>query len=154
MRNKACLALGATLFATQAMAVRIVGDVSEVQSETILLKAQVSRATAQAELDAKSRGAGVGAEAGAPVVKNVGGRDNKLYATFLYSSGAVMDGGEGDTILGGYKVALVSVNKVELVKDGKRLQVGFSATVPSASAQSLLPGAGQPFMPSATSFPR
>src|SRR5260363_233148 len=99
-----------------------VGDLSNIQSDTLLLKAKAERAAAQSELDARSSVEGEGA---APVVKAVYGAGDQLYATFLYRSGVVMDAKPGDTILGGFKVMSVGVDKVELSKGRQRLTVGL-----------------------------
>lgn len=111
-----------------------VGDLSRIQTETLLLKAKVNRATAQAELDSKSH-AGVitSGDLDAPVVKNVYGVGGKMAATFLFSTGITVEGKPGDTIVGGFKVVTVSIDKVELSKDKKIFPVGFSATPPVQS---------------------
>jgi len=112
------------------------GDLSRIQDETLLLKAKAERAAAEADLEAKRRSAaGVGQDMEPPVVKVVYGVDHKLVATFLYSNGVVMDAGAGDTILGGFKVAAISVDKVQLVRGKTRYQVGFSATAPAVPVQ-------------------
>src|SRR5260364_349544 len=84
-----------------------VGDLSNIQSDTLLLKAKAERAAAQSELYARSSVEGEGA---APVVKAAK---------------------PGDTILGGFKVMSVGVDKVELSKGRQRLTVGFAATAPT-----------------------
>lgn len=158
MRNSAGIALiPVLLIAGFAHAEATVGDLSVINSETILLKAKVSRAAAQEELDAKSKVAVGNDDVDAPVVKSVYGAGGKLFATFLYGSGVAMDAKQGDTILGGLKVMLVSVDKVELSKGSKRLQVGFSGTAPTVSPQRVpgmqQPVVGQPFMPPVTPPP-
>src|SRR5260363_351233 len=84
-----------------------VGALSNIQKDTLLLKAEAERAAAQSELDARSSVEGEGA---APVVKAV------------YRAGEVMDAKPGATILGGFKVMSVGVDKVELSKGRQRLQ--------------------------------
>lgn len=141
-----CLALGG-LLAASAHAEGTVGDLSHIQTETLLLKAKVNRATAQAELDSKSRTGSGSSDTEAPVVKNVYGVGGKMAATFLYASGITVEGKPGDTIVGGYKVVTVSIDKVELSKDKKVFPVGFSSTPPvqSAPAAPSMPGmAGYP----------
>lgn len=151
MRNKAGVALIPLMVAAAfAQAEGTVGDLSRIQSETIILKAKVSRATAQSELDAKSRVGQVNDDVDAPVVKSVYGVGRKLFASFLYSNGVAMDAKQGDTILGGYKVVTLTVDKVELGKGKRRFVVGFSATAPTPAPQSATQNGamfGQPYMP-------
>ena len=135
MRNKMIFTvLVSVLVSGPAMAEATVGDLSQIQGDTILIRAKASRAAAQQDLDAKARGglpSYVGADSEAPVVKAVYGAGKQLYATFLYGSGVVMDAKAGDTILGGFKVVSVAVEKVELTKDGMKVQVGYSASAPT-----------------------
>lgn len=106
---------------------RTVGDLSRIQSETIILKAQVARAAAQAELDSKRRGAGTPGDAiDVPVVGNVYGHGGKWIAEFLYSNGAKVDGAEGATIVGGFKVVSVQLDEVVLSRGGKAFRAAFS----------------------------
>lgn len=132
MRNKAGVALIPLIVAAAfAQAEGTVGDLSRINSETIILRAKVSRAMAQSELDAKSRAGQItDAVVDMPVVKSVYGVGRKLFANFLYSNGVAMDAKLGDTILGGYKVVTLTVDKVELAKGKKRFVVGYSATAP------------------------
>lgn len=152
MRNETMKLVGVVvaLMSSSAFAESTVGDLSKIQSETLIIKAKVSRATAQAELEAKTRGsvAAPAIEVDVPVVKNVYGIGKKLMATFLFSSGATIDAREGEVIMGGYKVASLSVDKVELEKGGRRFPVGFSGTPPlqGSPAQSAVPGAPVPPM--------
>lgn len=108
-----------------------VGDLSNIQSETLLLKAMVEQAAAQSELNAKSSVNSHSGDGTPPVVKSVYGVGDQLTATFLYSTGVMMDAKQGDTILGGFKVVSVGVDKVELMKGKQRLTVGFAATAPT-----------------------
>ncbi|MDH0341964.1 type IV pilus biogenesis protein PilP [Chromobacterium haemolyticum] len=160
MRNKAIVAVISTLAAvTAAHGEGTVGDLSSIQSETILIRAKVSRAEAQAQLDARTKGKG-GAENNGdmalPVVKFVYGVGKQLSATFLYSSGEAIDAKVGDTILGGYKVVSLTVDKVEVAKGKKRFLVGFSGAAPTISPQPTQPTnpmMGQPSFASPISSP-
>jgi hypothetical protein len=151
----ALIALPCALFcaAGLAQAEGTVGDLSKIQSDTLLLKAKAERAVAQSELDARSSVEGEGA---APVVKAVYGAGNQLYATFLYRSGVVMDAKPGDTILGGFKVVSVGVDKVELSKGRQRLAVGFAATAPTQpiAAPPFFPTMPGPIQPPRSPLPR
>lgn len=150
MRNEV-MKLGAlvvALMSTAVLAEGTVGDLSKIQSETLIIKAKVNRASAQAELEAKSHvnGPSSANDEDVPVVKNVYGFGKKLMATFLFSSGVTIDAREGEVIMGGYKVASLSVDKVELEKGGRRFPVGFSGTPPIQGAPSRAAVSGGPLL--------
>lgn len=150
MRNKAIVTMFVGALASGfAMAEATVGDLSQIQGDTIIIRAKANRAAAQQDLDAKARGSlpsYVGGDSEAPVVKAVYGAGKQLYATFLYGSGVVMDAKAGDTILGGFKVISVAVEKVELSKDGTKVQVGYSASAPARAPAAQAPQGVQPTM--------
>ncbi len=132
-----------------------VGDLTQLQGQVLLKKAQVDLARQEDELRKLNGGSAGGvpmglssggfADAGTPSVRSVAGVNGKLYATFVYSSGITADATAGETIPGGFKVAHVTVDKVELQKGGRRFQVGFASHAPSAGvANGMSPGMGQP----------
>ena len=134
-----------------------VGELSRVQSETILYKAQGERAKALRELNdggtqAKvatqpsylpqpvvaptSRVSGAVEQTGAveqlPVVKLVYGTGTALHATLLYAGGFEIDASPASTDLpGGYRVANLTLDSVVLTRGGKRYPLGFSNRAPS-----------------------
>jgi type IV pilus biogenesis protein PilP len=140
-----------------------VGELSRVQSETILYKAQGERAKALRELNdggtqAKvvpqpsylpqpaampSSAVGGGVEhAGAvdqlPVVKLIYGSGKALRATLLYTGGFEIDASLASTDLpGGYRVASLSLDSVVLSRGGKRYPLGFSNRAPSYPVASV-----------------
>lgn len=140
-----------------------VGELSRVQSETILYKAQGERAKALRELNdggtqAKvvpqhsylpqpvampSSAVGSGVEhAGAvdqlPVVKLIYGSGKALRATLLYTGGFEIDASLASTDLpGGYRVASLSLDSVVLSRGGKRYPLGFSNRAPSYPVASV-----------------
>jgi len=145
-----------------------VGELSRVQSETILYKAQVERAKALRELNGDGAQAatatqprylpqpvatpgnrmnGATEQGGAveqlPVVKLVYSAGQALHATLLYSGGFEIDASLASTDLpGGYRVASLSLDSVVLSKGGKRFPLGFSNRPPSypvAAAQQASP---------------
>lgn len=133
-----------------------VGDLSQVQGETVLLKAKAARAAAQAELDARQKAAGnvsVEAEAPAPVVTSVEGEGERLHAAFLYGSGAVATGTVGDRLPGGFVVESISVDRVALRRGKTLVMAAFSAsTLPSMrpsmpNIPATSPGGFTPYMP-------
>ena len=152
MRNNAWVAAMSLLVAAVAMPamadeMQTVGDLSRVQSETILLKAKVDRATAQAQLDAKTHtGSSINDDVDVPVVKAVYGVNHKLYATFLFANGVSEDAKIGDEITGGFRVSMLTVDKVVLIKGHRHFNVGFSAVAPVAT-QAVTSPQGSPTMP-------
>lgn len=159
MRNDIMKGLGVVLVGlvpALCLAQATVGDLSKIQGETLILKAKANREAAQADLDARSRAAGgyaVSDEANVPVVKSVYGVRDTLVATFIYSNGTTMEAKVGDTLNGGFKVTKIAVDRVELVKNKKVIQLGFSATPPAAAPVAAsaggvqMPGMPQPYMP-------
>lgn len=146
-----------------------VGELSAVQSETFLYKAQGERAKAIRSIDGDSPqssvspvsayqprpseppqlGSGSGEQL--PVVKLVSGSSRALRATLLYSGGYEVDAQRSSQELpGGYRVESISLDSVVLSRAGKRYPLGFSSRAPSASFDSGrmpvsgLPGAGIP----------
>lgn len=156
MRNDIMKWLGAAILGlvpVVCMAQATVGDMSQIQGETLILKAKANREAARADLDARARAAGgytAADEANVPVVKSVYGSRDTYVATLVYPNGTSMEAKAGDTLNGGFKVAKVSVDRVELVKNKKVIPLTFSATSPSAGPANIpasLPGAQQPFIP-------
>ncbi|MFA0976922.1 type IV pilus biogenesis protein PilP [Pseudomonas ficuserectae] len=151
-----------------------IGELSQVQSETLLFTAQAARARAKEDIvnggktsTSTSTSAPVQVTQGAyttpapasnstpqlPVVKTVFRMNNALYATLLYGSGFEVDASVGNAELpGGFKVISVSLDSVVLGHDGRRYPLGFSTRAPSGSVdapqmslQTLKPVApGQP----------
>lgn len=128
-----------------------VGDLSKIQGETLIIKAKANREAAQADLDARARvtgGYAMSDEVNVPVVKSVYGVRDTLVATFIYSNGTTMEAKVGDTLNGGFKVTKITVDRVELLKNKKVIQLGFSAMAPLAPAAGVqIPGVSQPYIP-------
>lgn len=145
MRNSALVVLMAAV-PVACLAQATVGDLSKIQGDTLIIKAKVNRETAQAELDARIRagGGGVPTDDVVPVVKSVYGAGNALVANFLYPNGTTLEARVGDTLNGGYKVAKIGVDKVELVKNKRSIQIGFSATPPAAAVAPAVTMPGAP----------
>ncbi|SDG73334.1 type IV pilus biogenesis protein PilP [Pseudomonas benzenivorans] len=162
--------LGSLAWLSQPVhAAATVGELTDVQAETVLAEAKVRLAEAQAKLDGKvSTSVPTGLSAvqlpprdvalPAPVVRTIYGSGGRMTASFLFPGGYEADAGAGQELPGGYRVESISMDKVLLSKDGKRFPVGFSNTAPSMPAQSqpmggmvapALPGAmpGQAFPP-------
>jgi type IV pilus biogenesis protein PilP len=159
MRNDIIQRLVAVLIAfgpALGMAEPTVGDLSKIQGETLIIKAKANREAAQAELDARTRATGGYSgsdESNVPVVKSVYGVRDTLVATFIYPNGTTMEAKVGDTLNGGFKVTKIAVDRVELMRNKKVIQVGFSATPPVATVPGPGPGLG-PGMPQLTAVGR
>ncbi|QQN25641.1 type IV pilus biogenesis protein PilP [Pseudomonas syringae group genomosp. 3] len=132
-----------------------IGELSQVQSETLLFTAQAARARAKEDIvnggktsTSTSTSAPVQVTQSAymtpapasnstpqlPVVKTVFRTNNALHATLLYGSGFEVDASVGNAELpGGFKVISVSLDSVVLGHDGRRYPLGFSNRAPSGS---------------------
>lgn len=141
-----------------------VGELSTVQSETYLYKAQGERAKALRDIAGQGpqisqprpysyepTQLGSGSEEPLPVVKLVYGSSQALRATLLYSGGFEVEVQAGGRELpGGYKAESISVDSVVLSRAGKRYPLGFSTNMPpnrSPSVSSRVPISGLPGMP-------
>jgi type IV pilus biogenesis protein PilP len=162
--------LGSLIWLSQPTLAATVGELTDVQAQTVLAEAKVRLAEAQAKLDGQvsaSVPTGLSAMAlpskdvalPAPVVRTIYGSGGRMTASFLFPGGYEADAGAGQELPGGYRVESISMDKVLLSKDGKRFPVGFSNTAPSMPTQHqamdgmvapALPGAmpGQAFPPS------
>ncbi|KGE50306.1 type IV pilus biogenesis protein PilP [Xanthomonas euvesicatoria pv. euvesicatoria] len=112
-----------------------IGELSRIQAATLLLKARAEQAKAQSELsgDSTKNGAISLIEPTiAPVVSRVYGVGDKLKARFLYEGGASTDEVVGSLIPGDYRVVAVSMERVIVERQGKRLELAFSGTPPVA----------------------
>ncbi|WP_338544687.1 type IV pilus biogenesis protein PilP [Pseudomonas benzopyrenica] len=143
-----------------------VGELSRVQSETILYKAQGERAKALRELNdggtqaktalqpsflpqpivpsssaASSTLEHRGTAEQLPVVKLIYGTGKTLRATLLYPGGFEIDASLASTDLpGGYRVANLSLDSVVLSRGGKRYPLGFSNRAPSYPVATVATG--------------
>lgn len=142
-----CTLCGLSGLSQPAHAATTVGELTDVQAETILAEAKVRLAEAQAKLDGQvstPMPAGLSAvqlpprdvALPAPVVRTIYGSGGRMTASFLFPGGYEADASAGQELPGGYRVESISLDKVLLSKDGKRFPVGFSNTAPSMPAQS------------------
>lgn len=136
----------------QAESAISVGELSAVQSETYLYKAQGERAKAQRALEAEG-GTASGTVTSSnselpPVITQVSGPPQTLRATLLYSGGYEVDARVGGPELpGGFAVASISLDSVVLSRAGKRYPLGF------ASVSSISKGNGVAVPPQPLSLP-
>nr|UVN19094.1 hypothetical protein [Pseudomonas aeruginosa] len=152
----AAIVIAMSVVSSRALAAdATVGDLTQLQGQVLLQKAQVDLARQDDELRKLNGGSAGGvpmglssgglADAGTPSVRSVAGVNGKHYATYVYSSGIMADAAAGQTIPGRFKVVHITVVKVELQKAGRRIQVRFASHAPSAAvAYGMNPGMGQP----------
>lgn len=137
-----------------------VGDLSEIQSETIIFDAQAKRAESKAKMQEQSAKAGDDpqfekGQSGAPVavvaadlptVTGISGAAGRLYATFRYANGTTVTSKSGESIAGGFRVAEVGIDRVVLTRGDRRipLQFGVSTTPAQQQMPVQLPGFNAP----------
>ncbi|MGE9765333.1 type IV pilus biogenesis protein PilP [Pseudomonas sp. PDM20] len=158
MHAKYLLALSLVASASLARAddVVTVGQLSQVQSEALLLQAKVKKSEAQrrlAELGAAGNAPTLtigspttdSQPSGTPSVSGAAGAYGKLVATFVYPDGSTYEAGPGRDIPGGYTVSRVTTSEVVLMKAGKPIRLALGQIAPREQ---------KPVSTSATSFPQ
>lgn len=142
MRVDHCAFLFVTLLAAplaHSEGAPTVGDLSAVQSQTILYKAQGARAQALAEKRANEAAAGMDAssessstsvgvtDAELPTVTGISGRAGRLFATFRYPNGNTATAKSGEAIPGDFRVAEVSLDRAVIIRGDRRFPLQFGA---------------------------
>jgi type IV pilus biogenesis protein PilP len=157
------LVVGLLIITGQAVASELalpsVGELSAVQSETIMYEAKAKRAEAQAKMQENNLKAGIDisgptAVASAvtagelPTITGISGAAGRLYATFRYANGTTVTAKSGDQIAGGFRVAEVGIDRVVITRGDRRmpLQFGVATEPPEPKGQAQAWGA-VPFMP-------
>lgn len=162
MRNKSAIltavAAVAMIVAQQAHAQQAgtVGELSAVQTETLLIKAKAARAAAQAELDKSrpvpvmvvrpQRGGAMEEDMGEPAVNmrvtGVHGVGGKRQASVVLGDGTARTVGVGETV-GGVKIVKVGIDEVIVSARGRESTIPVimqSPQQPQRSAGAPLPG--------------
>lgn len=138
-----------------------VGDLSKVQSETIMYDAQAKRAEAKAKMQEQLMKAGDDpatsqvntapsvVASDLPTITGISGVAGRLLATFRYSNGTTVSSKSGQQIPGGFMVAEVGIDRVVLTKGDRRMPLQFGvASEPAASTMPfMLPGQVPGFYP-------
>lgn len=141
-----------------------VGELGQVQSQTILFNAQAARAEAQRSIRGASSSSSqalnipeqtqgtsaamptTSSQPDLPVIKAITGTSHKMRATLLFSSGVEVEAVTGARDLpGGFRVAQINLEGVVLERSGERFLLGFSDRVPGSVG--LAPSPSQPAMP-------
>jgi len=111
------------------------GDIDDIQAKTFRQKALLALATVNDELAKKGNvNDGIASVDGlAPNCSEVYGSTGQFKVVFTYSDGSQIIGRKGDMIPGGWRVHEVTLDKVQISRDGKIRDCGFSSTAPSAT---------------------
>ena len=139
---------GMMLLCSHVLMAATVGDLGQIQAETILLQAQAAKAKAAADLKKNQAEAGdriptlpasiegikSPEDDGLPVVRGVWGANGKLTASLVWSSGARSEVQPGDDIPGGYRVVSISMRSVVISKGGASRHLVFSKDAPRSSS--------------------
>ncbi|MNF79192.1 Type IV pilus biogenesis [compost metagenome] len=159
------LALALPMFGAVAAdrALPTVGDLSAVQSDTIMFEAQAKRADAKAKMQESTAKAGDDpvlnqlatsasiVASDLPTVTGVSGVSGRLVASVCYSNGTTIKSKSGQTIPGGFVLTEITIDRVVAAKGDRRVPLQFVAvcnvTQSSAPAMPMLPGQMPPFMP-------
>lgn len=116
--------------------VATIGDLDRVQAQIVVAEAQLQLAEARRKLaETQGRGVEETKEDSAPVVTGVYGAASAPYARFAYADGSQHSARAGDVLPGGYKVVMVSVERVVISRHGRRLEARFARSAPAAAPQ-------------------
>lgn len=128
-----------------------VSDLDAILQEEILLKAMASRAKQRAELGRyASEAQSVSASNGLPQLSWRRSTASGWLAKFVLSDGASIIAGEGEPLPGGYTVARIDQEGVELMQDGERIELSAAASAPDPAPANAMTAPLSPFptMPS------
>lgn len=143
----------AALAQAEEAAYPTVGDLSRVQSETMMFEAKAKRAEAHARMTAGEMKAGIDTSntpnqpsvtaSELPTVTGISGAAGRLYATFRYPNGNTATAKSGESIPGGFKVAEVSLDRAVITRGDRRIPLQYGSA-PTETAQpnmgQMLPG--------------
>jgi type IV pilus biogenesis protein PilP len=139
-----------------------IGDLSRVQSATIMFEANAKMAKAKGDMlenqakagddltDPHATGGAAVKEEKLPTVVGISGAQGRLFATFLYPDGTTVRSKSGEKVPGGYLVSEVGIDRVVLTVGDRRIPLKFGvASLPPAPVGGVqpFPGMMQPPMP-------
>lgn len=140
MASKTLALLLAVTIAPTATAAETVGDLGDVQAQTYLLRAKNLLAEEEKKYGLTHRGARVNSAAVSeelPVVARVSGLTSSPTAFLLYPDGGVVQAREGVRLRGGYSVASIRANRVEVKKGAEVFALGFSVYAPRRASEAI-----------------
>lgn len=123
-----------------------VGDLSQIQSETILYEAKAKRAKAKGDMQeqlvkagddqslAQSSTSPSVVSSDLPTALGSSGIVGHFSATFIYPDGNKATAKVGQQIPGGFVVTEVGIDRVEIAKGNRRFLLKFGAATPSSAA--------------------
>lgn len=139
-----------------------VGELSDVQSQTIMYEAEVKRAEAQAKLLDLNLQLGEEPQTGSPsslvqvteselpTVTGVSGAAGRLYATFRYVNGTTVSAKSGEQIPGNFRVAEVGIDRAVVTRGDRRIPLRFGVaneSVPQPQTPGQMPMFNAPSPP-------
>lgn len=129
--------LNATAFAKP----KTIGDLAEIQSETVIYRAKKERAQALLELKTitKISGESINSSSNLPVVRNIQGKKPDLHAILIYPGGSEITVKPGDILLNGMIMGQITAKKVTIINssNGKEIRLVFSSIAPSLDQKSV-----------------
>lgn len=144
----------------QAIAAGAADEIAYINEQISILQAKLKRVELQAQIAAKDAdvakyGAQVssslsqGKDEVLPSVRSTEGFNGKMMATLAYPGSATMIVKTGDVIQGGWKVASIESNVVELQRgsEKRRLSFGYEAVSSNGLPSNNIPGGGMPSPP-------
>lgn len=147
-----------------AESIPTVGQLSQIQAETMLIEAEAKRAAAKAVLlkNKLSAGEDIAATGGQqsesivpgdlPTVTGISTMGGRLYATFRFQNGTSSRASAGEIIPGNFKVTEITLERAVVTKGDRRipLQTGVASPAPNTVSQPAgsLPGQYMPPAPS------
>ncbi|WP_122423040.1 type IV pilus biogenesis protein PilP [Pseudomonas viridiflava] len=144
-----CPVVAAADESASAAASATIGDLQQVQSETVMLDAKVKRAEAKGKLRKAMVETGDDLQAASsedspvetsvivtdlPTVIGISGAAGRLFATLRYPNGTTVSAKSGDQISGGYHVSQVGIDTVTLTRGDRRLPLQFGFATPPIQA--------------------
>lgn len=124
-----------------------VGDLSQVQSDTIMYEAKAKRAESKGKMQENQAKAGDDPQlsqalaappvivAELPTVTGISGAAGRLFATFQYPNGTTISSKSGEHIPGGYQVTEIGIDRVVLTKGDRRIPLQFGVANPASPTQ-------------------
>lgn len=118
---------------------KTIGDLAEIQSETVLYRAQKERAKALLELKSMT---GISEEtthvaSQGPVVRTVQGKKPDLHAILIYPGGSEITVKSGDPLPHGMIMGTITAKKITIVNPTthQETRLGFSSSAPALTSQ-------------------
>jgi type IV pilus biogenesis protein PilP len=113
---------------------KTIGDLAEIQSETVIYRAKKERAKALSELNSMTGISGETTHSSShwPVIRTVQGKKPDLQAILRYPDGSEITVKSGDQLPNGMIMGSITVKEITLVNPSisKEIRLGFSSIAP------------------------